>query len=124
MKRQRDELGIREYPLFSHDEVDDIAHLFQGFKYNRQVDWASFHKTRAGSLSPTLEFYDAGHALGSAGIMVRGKKERLFFTGDVCFHDQTILKSARFEDVRADVLIMETTRGNRAVPRGFTREGE
>jgi len=124
MKRQRDELGIKEYPLFSHDELDDIAPLFQGFKYNREVDWAAFQKTRAGFLSPTLEFYDAGHALGSAGIMVRGQKEMLFYTGDVCFHDQTILRKARFEDVKADVLIMETTRGNRALPPGFTREGE
>src|SRR6266436_3213133 len=124
MKRQRDELGIKEYPLFSHDELDDIAPLFQGFKYNREVDWAAFQRTRAGFLSPTLEFYDAGHALGSAGIMVRGQKEMLFYTGDVCFHDQTILRKARFEDVKADVLIMETTRGNRALPPGFTREGE
>src|SRR5216683_6753008 len=124
MKRQRDELGIKEYPLFSHDELDDIAPLFQGFKYNREVDWAAFQKTRAGFLSPTLEFYDAGHALGSAGLMVRGQKETLFYTGDVCFHDQTILRKARFEDVKADVLIMETTRGNRAPPPGFTREGE
>src|SRR5436189_6436979 len=31
MKRQRDELGIREYPLFTHGEVDEIAPLFQGF---------------------------------------------------------------------------------------------
>src|SRR6267378_2775087 len=124
MKRQRDELGIREYPLFSHGEVEDIAPVFQGFKYNRAIDWAAFHKTRAGLLSPTLEFYDAGHALVSAGIMVRGQKETLFYTGDVCFHDQTILKRARFENVKADVLIMETTRGNRQVPPGFTREGE
>jgi len=70
-------------------------------------------KTRAGFFSPTLEFYDAGHALGSAGIMVRGQKETLFFTAMSVFNDQTILKSARFEDVKADVLIMETTRGNR-----------
>jgi Cft2 family RNA processing exonuclease len=75
-------------------------------------------------LSPTLEFYDAGHALGSAGLMVSAQKETLFYTGDVCFHDQTILKSARFEDVKADVLIMETTRGNRTLPPGFTRESE
>jgi Cft2 family RNA processing exonuclease len=67
---------------------------------------------------------DAGHTLGSAGVMVRGKKETLFFTGDVCFHDQTILRAARFEDVKADVLIMETTRGNREVPARFTRESE
>jgi Cft2 family RNA processing exonuclease len=124
MKRQRDEMGIKEYPLYTHDEVDDIAPHFQGYKYNREVEWAAHHKARAGFPSPTLEFYDAGHALGSAGIMVRGKKETLFYTGDVSFRDQTILKGARFEDVQADVLIMETTRGNRATPAGFTREAE
>ena len=48
MTRQRDELGIREYPLYTHDEVDDLAPLFQGFRYNREVEWAAFHKTRAG----------------------------------------------------------------------------
>jgi Cft2 family RNA processing exonuclease len=124
MTRQRDELGIREYPLYSHDEVDEIAPQFQGFKYNRQIEWSSFQKSRVGLPSPTLEFYDAGHTLGSAGIMVRGKKETLFYTGDVCFHDQTILRGARFDDVRADVLIMETTRGNREAPKDFTREKE
>ncbi|MES1180550.1 MAG: MBL fold metallo-hydrolase, partial [Verrucomicrobiota bacterium] len=61
---------------------------------------------------------------GSAGILLRGKKETLFYTGDVCFHDQTILKGARFEDVKADVMIMETTRGNREIPPGHTRQGE
>src|ERR1041385_7021563 len=85
MRRQRDELGIKEYPLYTHEEVDETAHLYQGFKYNREIDWAAFHKVRAGTHSPTLEFYDAGHAIGSAGIMVRGQKETLFFTGDVCF---------------------------------------
>jgi Cft2 family RNA processing exonuclease len=124
MTRQRDELGIREYPLYSHDEVDDIAPQFQGFKYNREIEWAAFHKARAGLPSPTLEFYDAGHTLGSAGVLVRGQKETLFYTGDVCFHDQTILRAARFEDVKADVLIMETTRGSHKTPAGFTRESE
>jgi Cft2 family RNA processing exonuclease len=124
MTRQRDELGIKEYPLFTHDEVDEIEPLFQGFKYNREIDWAAFHKARAGFPSPTLEFYDAGHALGSAGLLVCGQQERLFYTGDVCFHDQTILKAARFEDVEADVLLIETTRGNRALRPGFTRASE
>ncbi|HEX5397690.1 MAG TPA: MBL fold metallo-hydrolase [Verrucomicrobiae bacterium] len=137
MTRQRDELGIREYPLYTHDEVDDLAPQFQGFKYNREIEWAAFHRARGGDAfvakgggapqpqpSPTLEFFDAGHTLGSAGILLRGKKETLFYTGDVCFHDQTILRAARFEDVQADVLIMETTRGNREVPKQFTRERE
>ena len=30
MTRQRDEMGIREYPLFSHDEIDDIARATLG----------------------------------------------------------------------------------------------
>ncbi len=124
MTSQRDELGIREYPLYTHDELDDIAPLFQGFRYNREVEWAAHHKSRAGFPSPTLEFYDAGHTLGSAGVMVRGRKETLFYTGDVCFHDQTILRAARFEDVKADVLIMESTRGNRVIPEGVTRASE
>lgn len=124
MTRQRDEAGIAEYPLFTHNEVDDIAPLFQGFKYNREIDWASFDKTKRGQFSPTLEFFDAGHALGSAGMMVRGKSQSLFYTGDVCFHDQTLLRAARFDDVKADVLLMETTRGNRAVPPGFSRVAE
>lgn len=125
MVRQRDECGIREYPLYTHDEVDEIAPIFQGFKYNREIEWAAFHKTRGGNnYSPTLEFFDAGHTLGSAGILIRGKKETLFYTGDVCFHDQTILRRARFENVKADVLIMETTRGNREVPPDLTRKSE
>src|SRR5580765_7160655 len=32
MVRQRDEMGISEYPLYTHDEVDDVAHLYQGFR--------------------------------------------------------------------------------------------
>lgn len=124
MIRQREELGIREYPLFTHGEVDELAPRLQGYRYNREIEWAAFHKTRAGVTSPTLEFFDAGHALGSAGLMVRGRRETLFYTGDVSFRDQTILKGARFDDVQADVLIMETTRGNRATPPGFSRDAE
>ncbi|MDA1273141.1 MAG: MBL fold metallo-hydrolase [Verrucomicrobia bacterium] len=124
MMRQREELGISEYPLYTHREVDDLAHLFQGCKYNREIPWATQHKPHAGFPPPTLEFYDAGHALGSAGIMVRGSKQTFFYTGDVCFQDQTILKGARFEDIAADVLLLETTRGNRDVPQDLTRESE
>jgi Cft2 family RNA processing exonuclease len=124
MTRQRDELRIPEYPLYTHDEVDEFASLFQGFKYNREIDWAAFKKTRGGINSPSRHFSDAGHALGSAGILVRGNKQTVFYTGDVCFHDQTILKRAQFDNVQADVLIMETTRGNRSPTPGFTREAE
>lgn len=124
MVRQRAELGLAEYPLYTHDEVDEIAPRFQGFRYNREVEWAAHHKLRRGAASPTLEFLDAGHTLGSAGVVVRGQRETLFYTGDVSFADQTLLRGARFEDVEADVLVMETTRGARAPQPGYSREAE
>lgn len=124
MIRQRDEHGVKDYPLYTHLELEELEPRFQGFKYNLEIEWNSLAKVRAGRPSPTLEFIDAGHALGSAGLLVRGKGETLFYTGDVCFHDQTILKGARFSGIRADVLIMETTRGNRPTPPDFTRAAE
>lgn len=124
MLRQREEHGIHDYPLFTHDQVEENEVQFQGFKYNRPIEWGALQKARAGLRSPDLEFFDAGHAPGSAGILVRGKSQTLFYTGDVCFHDQTLQRAARFSEVQADVLIMETTRGNRLPPPGFTREGE
>jgi Cft2 family RNA processing exonuclease len=124
MLRQREARGIREYPLFTHDQVEECEALFEAWKYNRQLDWVADGKSAAGDVRPTLEFFDAGHALGSAGLLVRGKTQTLFYTGDVCFHDQTLLKSAKFDGIHADVLIMETTRGNRVPPPGFTREKE
>jgi Cft2 family RNA processing exonuclease len=124
MNRQREEYGIRDYPLFTHDEVEGVEEQFRGFRYQRQIEYAGFKKNRNGFRSPTVEFFDAGHTLGSAGLLLRGKSQSLFYTGDVCFHDQTILQAARFGPVRANVLITETTRGNREAKPGFTREGE
>ncbi|MGC8743992.1 MAG: MBL fold metallo-hydrolase [Verrucomicrobiia bacterium] len=124
MERKRDELGIKDYPLYTHDEVDRLNPIIQGFKYNTKVEWAAYHKTRAGFWSPTLEFFDAGHALGAAGILLKGKKENLFYTGDVSFRDQTILKGARFNNVKSDVLLIETTRGARNSAEKYNREKE
>ncbi len=124
MQRQREARGIREYPLFTHDQVEENEALFEAWKYHRPIEWASDSRSRPSRFQPTLEFFDAGHALGSAGLLVRGQSQTVFFTGDVCFHDQTLLKSAKFDGLHADILIMETTRGNRVPPPGFTREKE
>ena len=128
MVRQRDELGIREYPLYTHEEVDDYAPVFQGFGYRREIEWAQVARSQGTTPGrrngPSLEFFDAGHALGSAGVLVRGRKQSMFYSGDVCFHDQTLLRAADFEGVRADVLVMETTRGARQLPPNFSRDQE
>jgi Cft2 family RNA processing exonuclease len=72
----------------------------------------------------TFEFFEAGHVLGSAGILVRAEGKTLFYTGDVNFDDQTIMQAAVFTEEKVDVLIMECTRGDHAKPGGWTRAGE
>lgn len=124
MENKKTELGINDYPLYTHEEVDRLYPTIQGFKYNTPIEWAAYHKTRAGMWSPVLEFFDAGHALGAAGILVRGKKHTFFYTGDVCFRDQTILKGAKFQGVRADIMLIETTRGARHSNEPYNREKE
>ncbi|MDP6036387.1 MAG: MBL fold metallo-hydrolase, partial [Verrucomicrobiota bacterium] len=94
-----------------------------GYQYRREIEWAVPNHSGERPL-PALEFFDAGHVLGSAGILIRGKKESLFYTGDICFDAQTLLAGARFDEVSADVLLMETTRGSTPVPQEWSREAE
>lgn len=113
MKKQAMEQNIPEYPLYTHEEVTILEPRFQGFRYDREIEWISFSKTCLGIESPTLEFIDAGHTLGSCGILLRSPNgESLFYTGDCCLHDQTLLRKARFDNVHADVLLLECTRGD------------
>ena len=65
MTRQRDELGIREYPLYTHDEVDDIAPLFQGFQIQP--------RNRMGRVSQDPRRISVAHA----GILRRRPRARL-----------------------------------------------
>jgi len=64
----------------------------------------------------TLTFYDAGHILGSAivvlDIVENGKKKRLTFSGDLGRRGLAILRDPEFVD-RTDYLIMESTYGSR-----------
>src|SRR5205809_5101945 len=72
----------------------------------------------------TFEFFDAGHVLGSSGILLRAEGKAVFYTGDVNFDDQTIMEAATFPEEKIDVLILECTRGDHAKPEGWTRAGE
>ena len=124
MKRQRAERGIMEYPLYHHRELDELSYLFQGFRYGRVEPWGEMATASPTTAAPTVSFHPAGHVLGAAGLRVAHGRESLFYSGDVCFHDQTLTPKADFGNVQADVLILETTRGDTELPAGFTRDAE
>lgn len=118
MTSQGEELGIDEYPLFTHADLDELDQVWQGRRYRQQFEpiW---------DVDLKVTFRDAGHVLGSAGILLEGADKRVFYTGDVQFRDQSLIKGADFEDLGPiDTLIVETTRGRTPSEPGFDREEE
>ena len=122
MTRQHQELKLADYPLFTHRAIETASRSWVPCPLERPL---SPDGERFGSGEGTaVTFHDAGHILGSAGVMIRSGGRKFFYTGDVNFEDQTIQTGARFPEEEVDVLLMETTRGDAPLPKGFTRRGE
>lgn len=116
MSKQREELGLMDYPLFTHKELDSIRKQWSYVGIERpfflpQSDLA-------------ITYYDAGHIIGSAGMLVRQGSHTLFYTGDVNFEDQTLSCAAKFPTNDIEVLVVETTRGDYVRPAGYSRKSE
>lgn len=118
MKRQRDELRIAEYPLYTFGEIDAIeGRMFsmnygQPKRFEKHGEWLE------------VTFFRAGHIVGASGIRLVYKHRSIFFTGDVLFREQTILPGADFPDQPFDTLVMETTRGHTERASDITRASE
>jgi metallo-beta-lactamase family protein len=97
-------------PLYTIDEAEEALKHFIGVQYDKAIDIApGVHAT----------FFDAGHILGSAGILLEirenGKYTRLGFSGDIGRPEMPVLRDPNIlRDL--DVLIMESTYGNRLHP--------
>jgi metallo-beta-lactamase family protein len=95
-------------PLY--EEQDAIAATSQtiGVSYNRPRDIAEGVK---------LEFYDAGHILGSAMAFITVKKckdgLRILATGDIGRKNKPIIRNPAIPDIAPDYIILESTYGDR-----------
>src|SRR5260370_7128656 len=85
---------------------------------------------RSGGFDISPEFhvvsYDAGHILGSSSLEITiaegGKKTIIVFSGDIGRYDQVILKDPATPSSNADVLVCESTYGDREHPEGDAAE--
>lgn len=123
MTKKREE-GVTSYPLFTHREVEIAVKRWRSVPLHTRFDVTGERLRADESADVSIEFFDAGHILGSVGTLIRAEGRTIFYAGDVQFDDQTLMQGARFPEHELDVLIMETTRGDRATPEGFTRAGE
>ncbi len=123
MMKQRESLDLPDYPLFAHREVERASAAWQHHPLGRRFD-AEGQPAREMAATPSFEFFDAGHILGSAGLLIRSEGRRIFYTGDVNFEDQTLMRGARFPVENIDTVIMETTRGDSPMAPGANRHSE
>jgi Cft2 family RNA processing exonuclease len=124
MTRQREEIGEMSYPLFTHREIDRASERWRSCPLRQRISIAGERAAQREKDMLTFEYFDAGHVLGSTGVMLRGDGQTVFYTGDVNFDNQTLMEAAVFPDEKIDVLVMECTRGDHAKPDGWTRAGE
>lgn len=115
MQSKRVELGITDYPLFGHRELDRLEMRWEHKAYQDPFDL---------TLNTTATLYDAGHILGSCGVLIESNNKSVFYTGDVQFKDQTLITGADFPEEDIDALIIETTRGATAPNLDYDRTTE
>ena len=108
LNRKRKREGKHELPpLYTYDDAVDSLSLFESVEYDEifQIDQ-----------NIKVRFKDAGHMLGSAIIEVwikeDGKEQKIVFTGDLGNNDIPLLREHSIID-ETDILIMESTYGNR-----------
>ena len=110
-KRRRDGKNLFE-PLYDESDVAALMQLFSPLH---------MHEPREIASGLTLEFFNAGHILGSALVQLDirsdgGKKHRLLFSGDLGQPNQPILRHAEYPS-GADILLVESTYADRLHPK-------
>lgn len=102
-RRMKDE----KFEIYSREEVDLLIKSIDYKSYNEKFKIDSLN----GLGDIEVEFFDAGHIIGSVGILIRFNNKKIFFTGDINLSSQTILPGANFPKDKIDILITETTYG-------------
>jgi len=103
------EIDDESFEFYSHDEVDLLIKMIEYKEYEKQFELNSYHQLKDSKVDVT--FYDAGHVLGSAGILLENNNHKLFYTGDINLTDQTLLPKAKLPEHKINTLILETTYG-------------
>ena len=109
-RRRRDGTKLFE-PLYDEKDVELLMQLFTPIH---------MHEPREIAPGITLEFFNAGHILGSALVQLdiksdRGRNHRLLFSGDLGQPNQPILRHFEYPS-GADILLIESTYADRLHP--------
>ncbi|MFP4166917.1 MAG: MBL fold metallo-hydrolase [Opitutales bacterium] len=118
MRRQREEHGITDYPLFVHRDIANLEKQFFAQRFGR----GEIHFKKKERIEVIL--HPAGHIAGAAAVEFVHDERRVLFSGDVLFDTQRTLPGANLPEGDLDTLILETTRGGTSREEGPDRTAE
>ena len=94
-------------PLYTQKDVEKTLPLFVGHSYRQQQEIID---------GVSVEFFDAGHLLGSASALItiveNGEKREVLFSGDLGNPPRPLIKATETPP-KADFVIVESTYGDR-----------
>jgi Cft2 family RNA processing exonuclease len=114
-KRRQEEGSTPHAPLFSEDDLQLQSSFYLDHNLRTPFDVSGSGGEDGSEGTVEAEFFDAGHILGSAGVLLRfsenGDERRLFYSSDTNTAPQTIIPGGNYPEAPVDVLVMETTGG-------------
>ena len=102
----KEQIKDENFEIFNHDEVDLLIKMIDYKSYNEKFEINGYRNNE----KIKIEFFDAGHILGSCGILIDGNKS-IFYTGDINLTNQPLIKGADLPNNKIDILILESTYG-------------
>jgi putative mRNA 3-end processing factor len=107
----KDSIKIAQFegvqPKFTVPEIERTHHFNFTLPYNKKIEISS---------GVNLEFYDAGHILGSSLVHLSHKDKTLLYTGDFKLNKLRLHNGADMSMGKVDYLITEATYGDRDQP--------
>jgi cleavage and polyadenylation specificity factor subunit 3 len=97
-----------EIKIYSHEEIDLLIQSIEYRSYEEIFELEGYN----GSRKIKASLHDAGHILGSAGILIDTGNEKIFYTGDIKLSSQSLIEKARLPKTNIDILLLETTYGS------------
>lgn len=97
------------FEIYSREEVDLLIQSIDYKSYNERFDVTGYASLNGYNIS--AEFFDAGHVLGSAGILLENNNRKLFYTGDINLSSQTLIGGSQLPSSKVNTLLLECTYG-------------
>ncbi len=98
------------FKIYTHEEIDLLVRSIRGLNYDEKIELRGLRHSSSESI--WITFLDAGHILGSAGILIEYCEHKVFYTGDINLSGQSVMVGANIKSIRnVNTLILESTYG-------------